>query len=87
MSAPRLAERAVRGLQIPPHVRIPLAMLRRLLEAEPRPWNPLADVNIRLEAIKAIQRQIELDFAMARHRYGAIVQRPMPSLCVIGSMV
>lgn len=65
---------------MPLRIRCPLAMQRRILEAEPRPTNPLADVNIRLEAIRSLEQQIRIDWHVARYavrmHWGAVAYRP-----------
>lgn len=76
----RLAERAVRGEHLALHVRWPLAMLRHVLEAEPRPTDLLAEVNVRLCSIRMLQEQSERDWNAYRMRerlmYGMWINRP-----------
>lgn len=76
----RLAHRAVCAPAIPPHVRWPLAILRHVLETEPIATYPLAEVHVRLESIRRLQEQIELDRRIFHYqmltRYQMLAWRP-----------
>lgn len=77
MKITRLAERAVRGPEpAAPHVRWPLKMLQHVLEAEPLAADPLAEVHLRLECIRSLQRELQINRFRTYYLAGA-VYRPV----------
>lgn len=72
----RLAARAVRGREFPPHVRIPLRMLIKILETAPIAADPLAEGRFRLECLRQLQRDIDAARARTYMWPGWMVHRP-----------